>query len=56
MAISWLIDAGLIVKANCITKPTLPLSPYGEIDAFMLYLSDIGLINAMAKLDVKVLT
>jgi uncharacterized protein len=55
MAICWLIDAGLITKVNRITKPTLPLSSYGELDAFKLFLLDIGLLNAMAGIDASIL-
>jgi uncharacterized protein len=55
MAITWLIDAGLITKVNRITKPTIPLSSYGELDAFKLFFLDVGLLNAMAGIDASIL-
>ncbi len=54
-AISWLVDAGLLLKINRIEKPALPLKAYLDFDAFKLYLVDIGLLNAMAELDKKIL-
>ena len=55
MAINWLVDAGLILKVNRITKPTLPLNAYMDMDAFKLFLVDIGLLNAMGNLDARIL-
>ncbi len=54
-AINWLIDAGLVLKVNCVEKPTMPLNAYINIDAFKLYMLDIGLLNATAKIDAKIL-
>lgn len=54
-AIGWLVDAGLILKVNRISKPTLPLSAYVDIDAFKLFFVDIGLLNALGNLDPKIL-
>lgn len=55
MAIGWLVDAGLILKVNKISKPTLPLNAYMDIDAFKLFFVDIGLLNALGNLDSNVL-
>jgi uncharacterized protein len=54
-AISWLSDAGLVLKVSSVEKPTLPLNAYAHIDAFKLFLLDVGLLNAIAKLDQKIL-
>ncbi len=54
-AINWLVDAGLVLKVNRIEKPTLPLNAYADFDAFKLFLLDIGLLNAIADLDQKIL-
>ena len=55
MAISWLTDAGLIIKVNWVAKPTIPLSAYADIDTFKLFMLDIGLLNATAKVEPKIL-
>ncbi len=54
-AINWLTDAGLVLQVNSVEKPTMPLSAYANMDSFKLFLLDIGLLNAIAKLDQKIL-
>lgn len=51
MAIEWLVDAGLVAKVPCCTKPALPLSIYEDLTAFKLYLLDIGLLGAMVDVE-----
>lgn len=55
IAINWLVDSGLVLKVNRIEKPEMPLNAYVAIDAFKLFLLDIGLLNAMGNLDQKIL-
>ena len=54
-AINWLTDAGLVLKVPQVEKPTMPLNAYANMDAFKLFLLDIGLLNAIAKIDQKIL-
>jgi uncharacterized protein len=54
-AINWLVQAGLLLKVNRVQKPTMPLSAYVDMDAFKLFLLDIGLLNALAKVDQQIL-
>lgn len=54
-AIQWLTDAGMVLKASLVGKPTLPLNAYADMDVFKLFLLDIGLLNALAKIDPKIL-
>lgn len=44
----WLIDAGLVFKVTSIEKPGIPLSSYENPSKFKLYMSDVGLLAAMA--------
>lgn len=53
LALSWLIDCGLIHKINRVNKPGIPLKAYIDNDAFKLFIVDIGLLGAMGNLDVK---
>jgi len=55
LAIAWLVDSGLILKVNNLSKPELPLNAYAEFDNFKLYFLDIGLLNAMGGLDKQIL-
>lgn len=49
-AIEWLCDAGLLHKIFRVSKPGLPLKAYQELNAFKLYMLDIGLLAAHAGL------
>ncbi len=49
-AIQWLVDAGLVYKVPRLSKASLPLSFYMDKDAFKLFLLDVGLLGAMAKI------
>jgi predicted AAA+ superfamily ATPase len=53
LAMSWLIDCGLIHKINNVTKPAIPLKAYEDFGAFKLFLVDVGLLSAMTDLDVR---
>jgi predicted AAA+ superfamily ATPase len=55
LAMSWLIDCGLIHKVNRVTKPGMPLKAYEDISAFKLFMVDMGLLGAMVDMDVKTL-
>jgi len=55
LAMSWLIDSGLIYKINRINKPAIPFTAYEEFSVFKLFMVDVGLLAAMADLDVKTL-
>ena len=53
LALSWLIDCGLVHKVNRVSKPGIPLKAYEDMGAFKLFLVDIGLLGAMGDLDIK---
>ena len=47
-AIQWLVDAGLVYKVYRAASPKVPLKFYRDIDAFKLYLLDVGLLGALS--------
>jgi predicted AAA+ superfamily ATPase len=53
LAIQWLVDCGLLLKSHRVSKPGLPLSAYQDLSVFKLFLHDVGLLGAMAGLDVR---
>jgi hypothetical protein len=55
LAIQWLIDGGLILKSHRVSKPGIPLIAYQDLSAFKLFLHDVGLLGAMAGLNVRTL-
>ncbi len=55
IAMSWLIDCGLVYKVNRISEPSLPLMSYEDLKAFKLYILDVGLLSCMTELHSSVL-
>jgi len=49
VAIQWLIDAGLVYKAERILQPKMPLKFYVDISSFKLFIKDCGLLGAMSE-------
>ncbi len=52
-AIEWLKNAGLIHKVHRIRKVEKPVKFYEDFDAFKIFLSDLGLLGAMAEVSPK---
>ncbi len=52
-AIQWLIDAGLIYKVLRVSKVDKPLKFYEDLDAFKLFMLDLGLLGALSEVDAK---
>lgn len=53
IAISWLIDCGLIQRVDLVSKPEIPLKSYINGKAFKLFSSDIGLLGASAGIEAR---
>ena len=54
-AINWLKNAGLLVTIHRINKPGIPLKAYEDLEAFKIFILDIGLLCSMTDLSAKVL-
>ena len=50
--IQWLIDYGAVTKVSRVSALRCPLSGYEDRSAFKLYSVDVGLLGALARLDV----
>jgi len=55
LALSWLIDSGLVYKIEKVTKPGIPLKGYLDGSSFKLYILDVGLLGAMGDIDARTL-
>jgi predicted AAA+ superfamily ATPase len=55
LALSWLIDCGLVHKVCRVSKPGIPLKAYEDVGAFKLFIADIGLLGAVGDIDVRTL-
>lgn len=49
IAIQWLMDAGLVYKAERVNEAKMPLKFYVDIFSFKLFLLDCGLLGAMSE-------
>ena len=52
-ALTWLRNNGLIYQVHKITKPRLPIGAYADLDAFKLFVLDVGLLGALSGLEAK---
>ncbi len=50
-AVNWLVNAGLVYKIYRNNKPAFPVSAYDDLNAFKIYLLDVGLLRRFANLD-----
>ena len=55
VALEWLKDSGLISKVHRVKKPALPLVAYEDFAAFKVFITDVGLLCAMATVDVDII-
>lgn len=55
LALSWLIDCGLVYKIDRVNKANIPLIAYQDTSAFKLYILDVGILGAMTRIDEKIL-
>lgn len=52
-ALQWLVDAGLLIKAELVEKPEIPLEGAADKTYFKVYMSDVGLLRAKSKVSVN---
>ena len=49
-ALTWLSNAGLIYRCPLVEIPKVPIAAYRNLSSFKIYVSDVGLLGALAKL------
>jgi predicted AAA+ superfamily ATPase len=52
-AMNWLVNTGLVYKISNTQEAKIPLVAYEKQDYFKIYMHDVGLLAAIAKLDIK---
>jgi predicted AAA+ superfamily ATPase len=55
LAIQWMRDSSLAEKINRVTAVKTPLKAYEDFGAFKLFINDVGLLCAMAELEMKLI-
>lgn len=53
IAIQWLLDCGLIYKVSRVNEPHMPLKAYKSMNAYKLFMLDVGLLGALSELPVE---
>lgn len=49
-AIEWLVSAGMVLRTYNVSKPEHPLKAFEQLNHFKLFLFDVGLLKAMARI------
>lgn len=52
-SIDWLEASNMVLRCKCVKNPEIPLEGFVDIDTFKLYLSDIGILNSILKLNIN---
>ncbi len=55
IALSWLVDSGLVHQVFRVSKPGMPLKAYEDRSAFKLFITDAGLLCAMGDIGARTL-
>jgi len=55
-ALKWLEDAGLVSRATAVRSAKIPLSHYADNACFKIYALDVGLLGAMSRSPVELLS
>ena len=53
IAIQWLLDCGLIYKVSRVNEPHMPLKAYRSMNAYKLFVLDVGLLGALSELSAE---
>ena len=52
-ALDWLLASNMVIKCKCVKNPEIPLEGFVEQDTFKLYLSDVGILNNVLKINIQ---
>ena len=52
-AIDWLEASNMVLCCKAIKTPEIPLEGFVDVDTFKLYLSDVGILNNILKLNIE---
>ncbi len=52
-AIDWLEASNMVLRCKAVKTPEIPLEGFVDVDTFKLYLSDVGILNNILKLNIE---
>lgn len=55
-SLDWLLNSNMVLKCKSVNNPQIPLEEFVDDDTFKLYLSDVGILNSLLKLNMEDIT
>ncbi len=52
-SLDWLEASNMVLKSKCVKNPEIPLEGFLNKDVFKLYISDIGILNSLLKINME---
>ena len=52
-SLDWLEASNMVLKSKCVKNPEIPLEGFLDKEAFKLYISDIGILNSLLKINME---
>ena len=52
-SLDWLLNSNMVLKCKSVNNPEIPLEGFVDNDTFKLYLSDVGILNSLLKLNME---
>ena len=51
--LDWLLNSNMVLKCKSVNNPEIPLEGFVDNETFKLYLSDVGILNSLLKLNME---
>ncbi len=52
-SLDWLEASNMVLRSKCVKIPEIPLEGFVDYDTYKLYLSDVGILNNILKLNIE---
>lgn len=52
-SLDWLLNSHMVLKCKSVNNPEIPLEGFVDEDIFKLYLSDVGILNTLLKINME---
>lgn len=52
-SLDWLLNSNMVLRCKSVNNPEIPLEGFVDEDIFKLYLSDVGIVNTLLKINME---
>ena len=52
-SLDWLLNSNMVLRCKSVNNPEIPLEGFVDEDIFKLYLSDVGILNTLLKINME---